>query len=158
MSVHENWLTELKAFQDKFSEFGINLQLPPPSVLELQLEYLEIVPGIKMKAKVPFQKKFTNPVHLYQGGFLAAAIDDVFGPLSYISAQRPCVTLSLNMTYLKAFTQAMSHCFIEAQILQQTKSFIFMRAEVTTESGELIAHAESHVSIMRDEQLAKVKV
>lgn len=158
MSVHAEWQSKLKTWKaDLLVQTGVEFQLPPPSQVELALEYLEIEPGKKMVAKLPFQQRFTNPIHTFQGGFLAAGIDDVFGPLSYMTAGRPCTTLSLNTTFLKAFTAKMSHVLIEVIVLQKTKSFIFMRAEVRSPEGDLLAHAESHVAILRDEQLGKGK-
>jgi uncharacterized protein (TIGR00369 family) len=158
MSVHSDWLIQLKEYQNMVQSQGATIELPSPTMLELKLEYVEIIAGKKMVAKVPFQKRFTNPVGLYQGGVLTAAMDDVFGPLSYSAASRPCMTLSMNITFLKAFTEKMGHCLIDAQILQQTKSFIFMRADILSPEGELIAHGETHVTILRDDQLQKVKV
>lgn len=64
MSVHKQWLEKLKTFPG-------SLTLPPPTLQELQIEYLEIVPGKVMTAKLPFQKRFINPVGVYQGAFLA---------------------------------------------------------------------------------------
>ena len=141
MSVHEQWLQKIKLFHG-------NLQLPPPTLKELGLRYIEIVDGQKIVATVPFQKKFTNPLGLYQGGILSACVDEVFGPLSYLSAKGPCVTLSMNMTFLSSFKEEMSQCVIEAVVLKQTKNFIFLRGEVRTKEGELIAHSESHVKIL----------
>lgn len=153
MSVHENWLQSLKDFANE-----TKLQLPPPSMLELQLEFLEVEPKVRMRARLPFQKRFTNPVGLYQGGFMSAAMDDVFGPLSYISAGRPCVTLSMNTTYLKPFHEKLQNVFIDARVVQMTKNFIFMRADMTDEKGNLIAHAETHVNILNDDLMARVNL
>lgn len=141
MTVHQQWLDQLKNFPG-------NLQLPPPTLQELKLEYLEIIPGNKMTAKVPFQKRFTNPVGLYQGGMLSACIDEVFGPLSYITAGGACMTLSMNVTFLGAFKEEMGHCLIEATVLKKTKNFIFMRADVKSPEGDLLAHAETHVKVL----------
>lgn len=137
MNVHEKWLADLKNFPGK-------LTLPPPSLKELQLEYLEVSPGEKMVGKLPFQERFTNPVGMYQGGFLTAAIDEVMGPLSFITAGGPTLTLSMNVTYLKPFKE--DHCLIEAMVLKHTNNFIFLRAEVRAPNGDLLAHAESHVN------------
>lgn len=126
-------------------------------MLELKIEYLEAEPGKKIRGKVPFQKRFSNPIRTYQGGILSAAMDDHFGPLSYITAERPCTTLSLSTTFLKPFTEKMGFCIVEAEVLTKTKSFIFMRATVHSPEGVLIAHGESHVAIVSDEQLQKVK-
>lgn len=141
MTAHEQFLQLLKNFPD-------SLTLPPPTLSELGLEYLELEPGKKMVAKVPFQKRFTNPVGLYQGGMLAACIDEVFGPLSYMTAEKACMTLSMNMTYLGAFKEEMGFCLIEAVVLKKTKNFIFMRADVKTPNGDHLAHAETHVKIL----------
>lgn len=122
------------------------LQLPPPSMEELGIEYLEIVPGKMLKAKLPFKKKFTNPAGLYQGGFLTAALDEAFGPLAFITHKAPCLTLSINVTFLKAFNESMKECFLEASIIKETRQFIFMRAEVITCDGEILAHADSHIT------------
>lgn len=151
MSVHEAWLAKLGAYREQVkASTGRELNLPPPTNLELKIHYTEINPGKNMVGKIPFQERFTNPAGLYQGGFLAAALDEVFGPLAYISSGTVCMTLSLNLTFLKAFTPAMKEVTVEAMVLQKTKNFIFMRGEVRGPESELIAVAESHVSIFQD--------
>ena len=157
MSFHDGWIQSLEKTKAELKEKGVDIELPPNSMLELQIEYLEAVPGKSIKGKVPFQKRFSNPIRTYQGGILSAAIDDHFGPLSYITAGRPCTTLSLNTTFLRPFTEKMGFCTVEAEVLQKTKSFIFMRATVHSPEGILIAHADSHVAIVSDEHLQKVK-
>ncbi len=139
MSVHQQWLDSLPAFG------GGKLQLPPPSFLELKLEIKEMKPGEKLVSHLPFQERFTNPIGVYQGGYLAAGFDDVFGPLSYMTANGPCLTLSINTTFLKPFTREMGHCVISALVLKDSKNFIFMRGEARSPDGDLLAHAETHV-------------
>lgn len=139
MSQYEELIKQFKAVAP-------TLQLPPPSMEELGIEYVSIIPGKEIIAKLPFKQKFTNPTGIYQGGFLSAALDEVFGPLSFISSQGPCLTLSLNVTFLKAFVPSMKECRVQATILKETRQFIFMKGEVTTLEGELIAFAESHVT------------
>lgn len=140
-TIHENWLDQLKKFPG-------DLVLPPPTLSELGIEYLKVVAGSQMLAKVPYQKRFTNPMGLYQGGILSGAIDEVFGPLSFLTAGGPTMTLSLNTTFLGAFKESMGHCLIEAIVLKKTKNFIFMRAEVKSPDGDLLAIAESHVKVV----------
>ncbi len=156
MSVHTDWLEQLKFWREDLKQkTGKDFLFPPPSNETLGVEYTEIEPGKKMTATFPYQRRFANPVGLYQGGFLSAAIDEVLGPLAYITAGTPCMTLSLNVTYLKAFPETMKHVIVEGFVLQKTKSFIFLRAEVKSPSGELIAHAESHSAVMKEDQLGK---
>lgn len=156
MSVHADWLKNLAIWKaDLKQKTGKDFLFPPPSNETLSVEYTAIEPGKRMEAKFPYQKKFANPIGTYQGGFLSAAIDEVLGPLSYITAGVPCMTLSLNVTFLKAITETMNHFVVEGIVLQKTKSFIFLRAEVKSPTGELIAHAESHAAVMREDQLGK---
>lgn len=131
-------------FED-LKKLAPQLKLPPPSMVELKLENLELLPGKSMTSRLPFQERFTNPVGVFQGGFLVAGIDDVMGPLSYVTAQGPCMTLAMNTTFLKPFTREMSSCLIRVEVLKDSKNFIFMRAEVRSQEGDLLAHAESHV-------------
>ena len=141
MSVHQKFLDMLKHYPK-------HLLLPPPSMIELGHEFIEMSPGEKLVAKIPFQQRFANPVGIFQGGILTACIDDVFGPLSYMTAEAPCLTLSLNTTYLGSFTKEMGHCIIEGVVIKKTKNFIFMRADVKAPNGDLIAHAETHVKVL----------
>lgn len=141
MSVHQKFLDMLKHYPK-------NLLLPPPSMLELGHEFIEMIPGEKLVAKILFQQRFANPVGIFQGGILTACIDDVFGPLSYMTAQAPCLTLALNTTYLGSLTKEMGHCIIEAVVIKKTKNFIFMRADVKAPNGDLLAHAETHVKVL----------
>lgn len=156
MTVHEALMNQMLHYQAQFKQMGVHLSLPPLSLLELKLEYTKVEPGVLLAAKFPFQKRFTNPVGLMQGGFLAAAMDDIFGPLSYMTAQRPCMTLSMNVTYLRAFSEKDQEVHLEGRVIQKTKSFIFMRVEVKNPKGDIVATADSHVSILRDDQLQKV--
>lgn len=158
MTFHENLVKEIAVYQKAFAEKGIHLQLPALSLGELQLEYTGLEKDLSLSAKLPFQKRFTNPVGVYQGGMLAAAMDDVFGPLAYMTAQSPCMTLSMNVTFLRPFTPKDEEVFIKGTIIQKTKSFIFMRAEIKNKTDLIIATADSHVTILREDQLQKVKV
>jgi acyl-coenzyme A thioesterase PaaI-like protein len=58
------------------------------------------------------------------------------------------MTLSMNLSFLGSFKEEMLFCMIEATVLKKTKNFIFMRADVTSPSGDLIAHAETHVKVL----------
>ncbi|HXH30127.1 MAG TPA: PaaI family thioesterase [Bacteriovoracaceae bacterium] len=158
MSVHESWLNSIESYRSEvLRNTGISLQLPPPSLAELKLEYLKVEPGVTIRARLPFLRKFTNPVGLYQGGFLSAAIDEVFGPLSYLTAGRPCMTLSMNVTFIRAFEEKMAHCLVDAVVVRKTTNLIFMRADVLTQEGEMLAHAQSHVTILREEQFKRAE-
>jgi acyl-coenzyme A thioesterase PaaI-like protein len=157
MTVHSAWLKEIEETKLNLSKQGIQLQLPPPSLIELKIEYLEITPGKVIKGKAPFQKRFSNPIHTFQGGFLTAIMDDHFGPLAYLTARSPCTTLNMSMTFLRPFIEKDEFCIIEAEVLKKSKSFIFMRGIISSINGDILAHSESHVTILKEDQL-KIQV
>lgn len=151
MSVHEEWLKKFEMIREQMKSKGFDVQFPPKSMLELKIEFLEVSPGVRIIGKAPFQERFTNPIKSYQGGMLSALLDDHFGPLSYITAQAPCSTLSLSTTFVKPFLSNTEHVIIEANVVKMTRSVLFMNGVIKTEDGEVIATAESHVLILRKE-------
>lgn len=129
---------------------GGKLQLPPPTLIELQARFVHCVPGEVLEVEVPYQQRFTNPVGSFQGGMMAAALDEAFGPLSYMTAQAPCVTLDMTLTYLKALREANAPMRVRAEVVKKTSQFIFMRAEVRDANGDLLVIAQSHSSILKE--------
>lgn len=148
MNTHENILQRMEEFLRQ-NAGGTPLLLPPPTLVELGARFLEFVPHTSLTISLPFQGRFTNPLGLYQGGMLGAALDEVFGPLSYMSAGAPCVTLEMSVTYLRPFRASDFELRIRGEILKQTSQFIFMRAEAITLGGEKVAVAQSHANIWR---------
>src|SRR5690606_23803541 len=120
MSVHEEWLKKFEMIREQMKSKGFDVQFPPKSMLELKIEFLEVSPGVRIIGKAPFQERFTNPIKSYQGGMLSALLDDHFGPLSYITAQAPCSTLSLSTTFVKPFLSNTEHVIIEANVVKMT--------------------------------------
>jgi uncharacterized protein (TIGR00369 family) len=151
MKFHDLWLKNVETFRQKLALQNIPLKLPPPSLIELGIEYLEVEPGEFIRGKFPFDERFANPLGTCQGGILTAALDEHFGPLAYLTADSPCPTLSLNTTFLRPFSAEMGYCLIEVTVLKKSSQFIFMRGTVTSPSGDILAHAESHVVIFKSQ-------
>jgi uncharacterized protein (TIGR00369 family) len=126
------------------------LQLPPPTLLELGARFTDYLPGVSLTIEVPFQLRFTNPVGSYQGGMFAAALDEAFGPLSYLTAEAPCVTLDMAITYLKTFQAVDKVMLVKAEVVRKTSQFVFMRAEIRNPQGELLVMAQSHSTILKE--------
>lgn len=147
MDTHQKILQSMESFNQQLTG---KLQLPPPTFVELKARFLDYTEGQSLTVEVPFQERFTNPVGSYQGGMFAAALDEAFGPLSYMTAQAPCVTLEMSITYLKGLRATDRHMLVKAEVLKKTSQFIFMRAEIRNPTGELLVSAQSHSSIWRE--------
>lgn len=146
LDTHQKILKSMEGFKQAM---GDRVQLPPPTLVELGATFVEYVEKKSLTIEVPFQARFTNPVGSYQGGMLAAALDEAFGPLSYMTAELPCVTLEMSLTYMKALVEKDAPMKIRAEVLKKTSQFIFMRAEVRNRNGDLLVVAQSHSTIVQ---------
>ena len=95
MNAHEQVLKSMHEIAEKFSRVGVKLQMPPASNATLGTRYTDIDVGKMLAAEVKFDPKFSNPMHVVQGGFLCAIFDEVYGPLTYMATGRPVVTIEM---------------------------------------------------------------
>lgn len=147
MDTHQKIIDGMESFKQKM---GGKLQLPPPTLIELGARFVDFQPGVSLTVEVPYQQRFTNPIGSYQGGMFAAAMDEALGPLSYMTAEAPCVTLDMALTYLKPLREAESPMQVKAEVVKKTSQFIFMRAEIRNNKGELLVIAQSHSSVWKE--------
>lgn len=153
MTVHQQVLANMKEMTHKFSAMGIELELPPASNFALGTEYVELDLGKSLAAKFLFNKKFTNPLKMFQGGFLCAAFDEVMGPLTYMAAGAPAVTLEMSTSFIRPFTEKDEHIIIKAEIVSKTKSVLILKAEAKNSEGKLVATATNHSLLVKTESL-----
>ncbi len=150
MTAHGQVLDLMKEMKKKFSEQGVDLRLPPPSSLVLRTNFTEIEAGRMLAAEFPFNPDFTNPIGLFQGGLLCALFDEVYGPLTYMAAGRPVVTIEMSTSFIRPFTKNDETLRVRAEIVSRTSSLIVMRAEATNKEGKLIATSSNHSMILND--------
>ena len=89
--------------------------LPPPSFISLQGEILGFDEQAgTLNARYPILESQLNPYQTLQGGFMAAAVDNTFGPLSLLVAP-PNVTRRIELTYQRPATLDMGYILARAQ-------------------------------------------
>ena len=153
MSSQEDVLKSMKEMQAKFAEAGMKLQMPPHSNKTLGTEYIDMDFGKSLTAKVPFQEQFTNPLHMFQGGFLCAAFDEVYGPLTYMAAGQPVVTIEMSTSFIRPFTAKDEFIVIKADVISKTKTLIVLKAEACSKAGKLIATSTNHSLVVSEQQM-----
>lgn len=146
MDTHQKIMARMENFK---LAMGDKVVLPPPTLVELGAKFIDFEAGKSLTIEVPFQARFTNPVGSYQGGMFAAALDEAFGPLSYMTAELPCVTLDMSLTYIKGLVEKDAPMKIRAEVLKKTSQFIFMRAEIRNRHDEILVIAQSHSTIIQ---------
>lgn len=153
IEVHELVLQNMKEMAAKFSSFGVSLELPPASNIALGTKYVGLDLGKSLAAEFLFDDKFTNPLKMLQGGFLCAAFDEVFGPLTYMAAKTPVVTLEMSTSFIRPFTAKDESITIKAEVISKTKTVLILKAEARTKAGRLVATATNHSLVVSDSNL-----
>ena len=156
MSI-EAAMQEMQAIVKKLqADYGISLDAPPPSFRELHGEFVEAEGGRRLKVRFPFDARFTNPIGTFQGGVLCAAIDNAFGPLSYLALKRPSVTLDLSTQFIRSFSAKDEYIEVEAKVVSVSSATLVMRAEVRNARNKLVATATTTFLILQDEMLSRI--
>lgn len=87
-----------------------------------------------------------NGIRYVQGGFLAAIIDVVCGPLAAIYAGNSTAgSLDLSVSYLRPVTMDDTDFFVKAQVVNDTKRVTHIRAEVIKKNGKVAVTATTNV-------------
>ena len=153
MDVHAAVMQDMKEMAEKFATQGITLQMPPPSNAVLGTKYVEMDPGKVLAAEFAFDARFKNPIGTFQGGFLCGAFDEVFGPLTYMAAKRPVMTIEMSTTFLRPFSEKTGVMVIRAEVVSRGRTLLVLKAEAKSKEGKLLATATSHALIATDQTL-----
>ena len=131
------------------------MKVPPPVFVDMQTEILDYRPGggddqigATLLARFPNLERYQNPMALMQGGIIAAAVDGVVGPLSFMVAP-PSVTAQLAMTYLAPVTEAMPHIDVEATLTHRAGRQLVFDAVVRSPEGDDLAVARMTQTVVR---------
>lgn len=132
---------------DRISEYIV----PPPVFKAMQGEFLAFDQhaGV-LKTRFPVLDTFLNPYGSMQGGMLAAAVDNTFGPLGMLVAT-PNVTRRLEMKYSHPVTPDLEFISVTAKFKEQDGRWLVFTAEVRDETGRILARAKATHWILEEE-------
>ncbi len=129
-----------------FAERYPEARIPPPSFVESGAQIVEYVPGKSLTESFEIRERQTGPMGILQGGLLCGLFDDVFGPLSFACAKRPCVSIDINVSFVRA-TKVGETLTIKAEFVSRTRTLFQMRAEAHNSRGKLVATATSNLLV-----------
>jgi acyl-coenzyme A thioesterase PaaI-like protein len=124
------------------------LKIPPPCLLEMKAEYVEFdEAGRRLVMRFPVEARYENPLRYMQGGFIAAAIDNTLGPLSFLVAP-PSVTTQLTTQFLRPVSPDTGHLVVHGRVDEMTKGSLFLSARVTDPRERTLAIAYASCQIL----------
>lgn len=142
-------LTTLKRELVEFGEtVGKDMPFPPPCFTSMQGKFLEYESRKKLTASFPVVSECLNPQGKMQGGFLTAAFDNVFGPLSYLAARNPCITLDIHTQFFRGL-EAGETLTIIAEVVARGSASIYMAAGAFNAAKKLVAASNTNLLIVK---------
>ena len=125
-----------------------DLTFPPNCFFHMELRFTEWNPEERtLTARFPMKSEFFNPRNFIQGGFLVAALDNVLGPLSYLSGF-PSVTTQLNTTFIRPAARDLQYFQVQAEIVDVTNTRVYSKAEALGPSGGILAYIQATSQIV----------
>ncbi|EQA46844.1 hypothetical protein LEP1GSC050_1185 [Leptospira broomii serovar Hurstbridge str. 5399] len=146
--AQENHLQDMQKEWEKFSKAAPSLKVPPPAFKELSGEFVSYVRKKELTCSFYIEPRFSNPMGVFQGGFLAAAFDNTFGPLCYLAAGKPTTTLELSVSYIRMVKEN-QRIRVTARVVARGNQHIYLEAEAFDEEEKLLAKSTTQVLILK---------
>ncbi len=137
--------TELEEFREKM---GATMPFPPPCFTSMRGEFLEYDSRKCLKVSFPVTAESLNPQATMQGGFITAAFDNVFGPLSYLAARSPCTTVDIHTQFIRGIGEGET-LIITARVVARGPHSIHMTAEAVNSAHKLIASSNTNLLVVQ---------
>jgi acyl-coenzyme A thioesterase PaaI-like protein len=117
--------------------------IPPPIFREMNGEFIDFDEehGI-LRTRFPVLEKYLNPYGAMQGGMVATAVDNTFGPLSMLIAP-PNVTRRFEIKFSRPITLDLEFIAVEARMINRSGRWLDVMAEVRDPAGLLLARAKA---------------
>lgn len=139
-----NLTDELKSIlEHRFKDDLHKIAIPPTAFTTMKGELLEYNLGTGyLKTAFPVLSQYLNQFGNMQGGMVAAAVDNTFGPLSMLIAP-PNFTRTLEIKYKKPVKPDIRMIFVEARLIEIRDRQIFLKATVIDKNAVVMATAKA---------------
>lgn len=133
-------------YNEEFQEKYPNVKVPPPCFLASGAKILGHEPNKSLTIAFPVREEQANPVGTLQGGILASFFDNTFGPLSFATMRKPCVSIDMNVNFIRPARPGET-VVIRAEFKAKGRKLLQMYGEARNEKDKLIATATSNLMI-----------
>lgn len=146
--MHQSLAVLEREIQELMKGAGAGSTFPPNCFLAMKGEFLEYESRASLKVAFPVLDESLNPLRTMQGGFLTAAFDNTFGPLSYLAARCPCITLDLHSQFIRPVS-AGERLTVTARVVSRSATMMYLTATAVDTSGKLVATSAANMIIAK---------
>lgn len=136
-----------KEFSDLASMIKTNLPIPPPCFATMKAEFIEYESRKSLTVAFPVLPEHLNPGGTMQGGFITAAFDNVFGPLSYLAARGVCTSIDIHTQFVRGI-EAGDTLTVTATVVSRGTGTTYMTGEARNSARKLVATASTNLLIV----------
>jgi uncharacterized protein (TIGR00369 family) len=122
------------------------ITLPPPSFVASGARILSFESGRSIKLVFPVREHQANPIGTLQGGILCSFFDEAFGILSFASLRKPCVSIDMNVNFIRPIRPG-EGLIIHAEFKSKSKKLLQLSAEARNGKEKLAATAFSNLMV-----------
>lgn len=126
---------------------GAELELPPPILREMDVSFRFFEPGQSLTIVVPLHERYAGPAGMVQGGIIAAAFDDAYGPLAYLTAEAFAVTVTLDLSFVRPLPVSAGSLEVEVRVVETTRRMVFLEGSARDPDGKLVATSRTEMLI-----------
>ena len=125
-----------------------NAQVPPNCYQWMNVKVLQYDSRTLLSIELPVTEEMLNPMRVMQGGFVTAAFDNAFGPLSYVSARHPCTTLDMHTQYIRPIPVG-EMLTVTVRVVSRGPVSLHLSGEAFNRKGKLVATCSSNMIVMK---------
>jgi uncharacterized protein (TIGR00369 family) len=122
------------------------VKLPPPCFLSSGARIVGHEQHRSLTVAFPVSEAQTNPVGSLQGGILAGYFDNTFGPLSFATMRKPCVSIDMTVNFIRPVRPGET-VTIRAEFKSKGRKVFQMYAEAHNGKNKLIATASTNMLV-----------
>ncbi|MEK6756150.1 MAG: PaaI family thioesterase [Bacteroidota bacterium] len=145
---HESLAILEREIQELQRAAGAQQTFPPNCFVSMKARFVRYERRTSLTVSFPVLEESLNPLRKMQGGFISAAFDNTFGPLSYLAARCPCVTINLHTQFIRP-VDAGDTITVVARVVSQSMNTMFLSAEAFNARKKLIGTCCTNMVILK---------
>ncbi len=131
---------------EEFERNFPDVKVPPPCFLASGAKIIAYEPHQSLTVAFPVAQEQANPVGTLQGGILASFFDNTFGPLSFATMRKPCISIDMTVNFVRPALPGEA-VVIRAEFKSKSRKLIQLYAEAHNVKQKLIATATTNMLV-----------
>ncbi len=135
-----------KEIIDKLKQLGGDqIQIPPNCLSATGGKFVDFEENKYLSAEFAINDAYNNPSGIMMGGYYGVFFDNVIGPMALMTGRKYCVSLDLNITFIKALKPQDKLVTVKAIVTSNSRQFVNLKVEAKNERGDILATGTSRM-------------